>query len=452
MALYVLDADFYFFAPLYIKDWNAFEREFAHEQRWLKKSDRNKNTIKNFVSCFLGEDEAFEFPMQKGYAYRGQLQQSDKEALSSINGKLQFRSAKNKPLLPDREIFFEIKSNEIVIHITPDKNCALVYIQLRSVSPMTLDEVVFYNYHLHKSDKNQIPKVLMEGDKVCMKGRETLLEIIKEMLPEDAYEFSNSARFLSGVFARLDTSDGPDEEGIADALTRLSLAKDKNYRIPEEERSQVNKLFDNVWTHVSTEGMAAFVLSSDPGSESSFFIDFKDGAFRKSYLPLYLAATLADNAMNGSLRHLDEIADDMDEQDRLRETYMVYHFEPSNFVHLNRFMESIKKNQRFDLKFGTVTASIEARRTRNETIRLKQAEAAAQAQDRRDRNMENLLGFIGLGQVIFAILELLNPPYSIFGNKCADSLGLRVMSIFFVAFFLGLIIFLFAYFIRIRRK
>ena len=118
MPVKVLDADFYFIAPLYINDWAAFEKEFENKSKWTSRLGKGKGSLKNFLSGFLGEKEPREFPMQAGSAYNGLFQGSDNAALKSLNnGRLKFKSAKDKPLEAGDDILFTIESDAIVLNV-----------------------------------------------------------------------------------------------------------------------------------------------------------------------------------------------------------------------------------------------------------------------------------------------------------------------------------------------
>jgi len=308
-----------------------------------------------------------------------------------------------------------------------------------------------------------------DGEWVCSPGRATLVEIINGMLPENAFEYAYRDRFISSTLLRLDTSDNPDEAEISDSLVRLGLAEDHKYKTSAEASSKVKRLFDNIMTYASNEALATVVLSPDPDNEREFIKDFNKKAFNKSYLPLYLAAILADNCLKCALRHLDTIADDPDEQDRLREARMIYSFEAAQHTHLNKLMESIRADRQFELKYEAVTQSIEARRIRNESRRLKLEEEARKleeaarrleeervarqeaAQARRDRFMNLLLGFIGIGQVVFAVLQLAGANYIFGRSDNADSV-VKYFSLILSLVFFGLIIWLIIYLLKKPKK
>lgn len=466
MPVKVLDADFYFIAPLYINDWNAFEKEFKNTSKWTSRLGKGKGSLKNFLSCFLGEKEPQEFPMQAGSAYNGLFQGSDNAALKSLNnGRLKFKSAKDKPLDAGDDILFTIESDAIVLNVAPNHKCATVYINLKCRSEITLGQAVSLNYQLHKSDRQQSPKIYMkgqDGEWVCSPGRATLVEIINGMLPENAFEYAYRDRFISSTLLRLDTSDNPDEAEISDSLVRLGLAEDHKYKTSAEASSKVKRLFDNIMTYASNEALATVVLSPDPDNEREIITDFNKKAFNKSYLPLYLAAILADNCLKSALRHLDTIADDPDEQDRLREARMIYSFEPAQHTHLNKLMESIRADRQFELKYEAVTQSVEARRIRNEKERLELEKSEREAEEKalklekeridreeklqakRDRFMNILLGFIGIGQVVFAVLQLAGANF-ILGQSTGMNTGVRYTSLILSAVFFGLIIWLLIY-------
>ena len=64
-----------------------------------------------------------------------------------------------------------------------------------------------------------------------------------------------------------------------------------------------------------------------------------------------------------------------------------------------------------------------------------------QNREARDRNINFLLSFIGIGQVVFAILQLLGAE-SIFGSRAAESETLRIAAIVSTALFSAMIIYL----------
>lgn len=475
MPVKVLDADFYFIAPLYINDWNAFEKEFKNTSKWTSRLGKGKGSLKNFLSCFLGEKEPQEFPMQAGSAYNGLFQGSDNAALKSLNnGRLKFKSAKDKPLDAGDDILFTIESDAIVLNVAPNHKCATVYINLKCRSEITLGQAVSLNYQLHKSDRQQSPKIYMkgqDGEWVCSPGRATLVEIINGMLPENAFEYAYRDRFISSTLLRLDTSDNPDEAEISDSLVRLGLAEDYKYKTSAEASSKVKRLYDNILAYASNEALATVVLSPDPDNESEFIKDFNKKAFNKSYLPLYLAAILADNCLKGILRNIDMVADpeNIYEQDLLHEVQMIYKFEVANYTHLNRLMENIRAERQFDLKYDFVEKSVEARRNQKEALRLKREEEARKAEEaarnleekrlaqqekiqaRRDRFMNLLLGFIGIGQVIFAVLQLAGANYIFGRSDNADSI-VQYLSFTLSVVFIGLIIWLIIYLLKKPKK
>lgn len=473
MPVKVLDADFYFIAPIYINDWAAFEKEFENKSKWTSRLGKGKGSLKNFLSCFLGEKEPQEFPMQAGSAYNGLFQGSDNAALKSLNnGRLKFKSAKDKPLDAGDDILFTIESDAIVLNVAPNHKCATVYINLKCRSEITLGQAVSLNYQLHKSDRQQSPKIYMkgqDGEWVCSPGRATLVEIINGMLPENAFEYAYRDRFISSTLLRLDTSDNPDEAEISDSLVRLGLAEDHKYKTSAEASSKVRRLFDNIMTYASNEALATVVLSPDPDNEREIITDFNKKAFNKSYLPLYLAAILADNCLKSALRNLDTVALDPDEQDRLREARMIYSFEPANFSHLNKLMDSIRTDRYFELKYESVTQSVEARRIRNEKERLELEKSEREAEEKalklekeridreeklqakRDRFMNILLGFIGIGQVVFAVLQLAGANF-ILGQSTGMNTGVRYTSLILSAVFIALIIWLIIYLLKKPKK
>ena len=227
-------------------------------------------------------------------------------------------------------------------------------------------------------------------------------------------------------------------------------------------------MFNNILTSSSREGFAAIAISHDPEHELPFIVDFGT-TFNQSYLPLYLATTMADQVYVGAIRNMDQIATNVKEQDYLREARLVMAIPPSPYEHLNRQMERILQGRNLNEKYETIRESILSRKEQIEFERLevekqnrrialqkkeedeKMRREIEEKRETRDRRINFLLGFIGIGQVVFAILQLLGAN-NVMGNCVADSPELKIASIVMLTIFAGLIIYLLVRLFTERRK
>lgn len=486
LKLPVLNADFYLIAPINILNWEVFEQELSNKNikadkekdkageenkdvlKWVPKTNANSYIIRNHISVFLGEADSNELPMERGFAFKGSLQRSKNKKLSRFNSEVTFRTPKNEPLIDkgkDAETKFTI-DDEIVIHVAPNKKCALVYIVVRCEN-ITLDDAVEYNYKLHKTDDNQSPKIICKeenrpsGDSTVDEQErcETLIQIITAMLPDDkSYSFVNKSRFIPATCVTIDASsiqennqkDSSQKAGV-NALTYMGLAESIKYNITTKDKERVSKLFENIWTYSSNEGFAAIQFYIEQPNSRREPFKVRNSAFAQSYLPIYLTALLADTCLKSSLLHLDKVADDVDEQDRLRESRFVWHFEPSIHKHLIQLNKDVYENRNMDVKYKAVAESVEARRIRNESQRIQMEKEEHRRQEKRDRKLEFLLGFIGVGQVIFAIVELIGIK-EIWGEQweyvdCA----IRITKIV-ICIFVALIVYFVIYYINFNVK
>lgn len=459
-------ADFYVIFPFHIKDPNAFEDGLKASGIWERKTDCTKQTLKNIINSYLGEDEPSEFPIIPGQAFTGHIGKSPNPVFSSFTGKVTFKNAKGEFcfLKEDGSVRSFWPGFDVDLHIAPNRHSGVAFFQL-STGSCSLQEAVNINYTIQKCDPDQVPILCSFRDEawIPIDGRKTLKELFLGLLP-DAVSPENAARFLMASNVMVDTSTKPDTSALEDALTRLGMVKGWSYKIDDFEKKRCEHLFDNIWTYASHEGFATIALTPDIQKEK-FLNDFH-GRFPKSYLPIYLTTVLAELTYKSAIKHLNTISVSPDEQDRIRETRIMLMFEPSPYTHLIRLMNSIKEVWHFEEKYQVITSSINARIASIEAERLKierknqelalqrksEAEVARRAreeekqrerekQDRHDRTINLLLGFIGIGQVVFAILQLLGADY-VMGLSVANSRGLSIASIVMLAVFTALIIIL----------
>lgn len=463
-------ADYYVTFPFHINNWKDFDKDLHASGIWEAKTDCTRESLRNVVNSYLGEDKPVEFPIQSGLAYTGYIQRSSNKSLSSFAGEVAFRDAKGKmicmekrdPETGEQMVRTFWPEFEIDLHVAPNRHCGVAVMRL-STGDCSLKEAVEINYTIQKCDERQTPAIcsFRDGEWHVIEGRSSLSEIFLDVLPK-ALVPENEARFIMASCVMVDTSDGQDDLKLEDALMRLGMVKGWLYDLDKTDKKLCRKLFNNIWTYASHEGFAAIAMT--PDLEKERYLKEFHGRFAKSYLSVFIANVLADLTYRSALRNLDAVADSLEEQDRIQETRIMLRFEPSPYSHLIQLMNSMAEVWRFEEKYEVIAASIRARIDNKEAERLqvekrnqelaiqKKAEDDAarraledektrerEARERHDRNVNLLLGFIGLGQVLFAILQLLGAE-EVMGEAVAKSPELTIVSVIFsVGFFVMII-------------
>ena len=164
-----------------------------------------------------------------------------------------------------------------------------------------------------------------------------------------------------------------------------------------------------------------------------------------------------DQLYVSAIRNLDKVATDVKERDYLREAHLVLVIPPSQYEHLNKQMAQILQGRNLNEKYETIRDSITSRKELIEYERLqvekenqriaverkaqddKLRRCEEERRDARDRRINFLLGFIGVGQVIFAILQLLGAN-NVMGVNIANSFALNIITIAMLSIFTALII------------
>ncbi len=453
MSAKILNSDFYLICPLVINDWVAFSKNIEHRM-WSEYSKYRSYSIKPLLASFLGACQADDFPISKGLQFQGKLQNSGDKLISSLvdtKNSFFFVNKKGEKIQGIGDSY--CLSSTTQLYVSPNRSCALYLIKLVPASISILDEVVSAAYILHKVDHKQVPSICSENSY----SKITIRDIIETTLPHGGYLWESDSRFISATYARVDASSGDfNIDEVKQALVRLSLCKDEKYKINESEARKILPVFDNILTSSSREGFAAIALSNDPENELPFIADF-GSVFSQSYLPLYLATTLVDQLYVSAIRNLDKVATDVKERDYLREAHLVLVIPPSQYEHLNKQMAQILQGRNLNEKYETIRDSITSRKELIEYERLqvekenqriaverkaqddKLRRCEEERRDARDRRINFLLGFIGVGQVIFAILQLLGAN-NVMGVNIANSFALNIITIAMLSIFTALII------------
>ena len=458
-------ADFYVIYPFYIADGDAFWNSIGSAGIWEPKTNCSRQSLKNIVNTYLGEDDPIDFPIKRGLSYIGHIQNSSSPALKSFTGEIAFQNSKGEALFleKDNKVRSFWPDFDLELHITPNMHSGVLVFHL-ATGECHLSAAVDINYHIQKCDDDQIPLLcsFRGGEWAPQDGRRTLKELFQAVLPKDIISV-NDARFLMGSCVMVDTSSGiPSTKELDTVLTRLGMVKDWKYKLTELDVSRCLHLFNNIWAYSSLEGFATIAMTPDIEKET-FLKDFH-GRFPKSYLSVFLTTILADLTYKSALRNVDIVAGSTAEMDFIRETRVVLNLEPSHYTHLNRLFSRMKETWSFDQKYEVIVDSLNARARTIEAERLelekknrelaqkrendrmeerKKREAAIalekEIRDKRDRDINLLLGFIGIGQVVFAIIQLLGAE-NVAGWDVARSTALSWASVIFCALFFILIL------------
>lgn len=160
--------------------------------------------------------------------------------------------------------------------------------------------------------------------------------------------------------------------------------------ISEEDKKDVHNLFDNIFVHASPEGFCgAFRIIDD--QQSTKFMQKSSTTFLKSYLPIYSECVLLDLASFQLInrKHKNNLHE-LSEQ--FRELKLTQILPISRYSHLLQLKRIINGALSIMPKIESVSNyidNIKEERNRNQ-----------------ERMLNSLLGFMGVGQVLFAILGL----------------------------------------------
>lgn len=439
----VISADFYLIAPFRIIDWTSFSTNLPGI--WKPNHSYNEYSLKEHVANYLGYLKSSDNSMlSSGIAYEGNLQNSDDKFLTSWKGEITLCTEDGEE--PSKAIQLLTPGNMVTMHVAPNRKSGLAVIKLKS-SGGSLADVVTTNYYLHKADPTQNPYMKMktgfdrEKKLPIFSVRGVLLDIFKRILPNESYEWENPARYITASYVQIDTSSYKDLKEIQKELALLGQAKDDSYLLSVRTIDDALDLYQNIWTYASAEGFANIVLNDNPGKEPQFIKD-SASTFEKSYLPLFLTNVIADTVFSNALRNLDIVASDFEEQNKIRETRLVIALSASHYEHLNLLLSSCRAGRNLDEKYVSIVECIDARRMQLERERLeieKKQQASEQShreqEEERDRSLNYILGFIGIGQVVFAILQMTGVN-NILGKSFADGFSGKAFAWFWSALFI----------------
>ena len=421
----VSKASFYFIAPIRIIDSDAFVLELA-QKKWQPSHSYNTFSVTKEAAAFLGWTHADDFPAENGEVYVLNRQNSGVKELASLNNRLVAINRKGE-IIPETEAGVEMNPL-ITLHLAPGLQSGLAIMNF-TARDITMEQAVNLNYAFHKTDDKQAVRIMRKPSqrpdsdpeeqarlfKGMVEQSVALSQILSLALPNNAtYAFENEKRLITANCLLLDSNPRNEEVATKKLLTQMALAKNNTYALPADTPSKTFEIFDNIWAYSSIEGFTVVAFEQENNRQSAFIKNFL-GTFEVSYLPNYLMVLLVDLIYTNALRNIDEFAVNLTLQDRLRSARLVLNLATSHYEHLNRLIENINAQFLFDKKYAYIMESIQARGEqieRENNIR----------EENYQKNINLLIGIIGLGQVIFAVVELIGVT-EIFGHEFSEGRG-----------------------------
>ena len=433
----ITEADLYYIVPIHIKDYPAFEKGLL-AAGWGRPSDTrfdlyNKEAIYESEAAFLGIYDGTKSPLsQDGIcfvdlgnaapdtvlgAFRNAFRQEGRKG-----GKKLTFSIKKKFDDPAQVWIEGLTFGDILrIHVSPDKENALMllHLRLKPEKPQPLGLLTSTNYWLHKTD-HQAPVILADGEPVP--GYENLLSICTRLLnvsPDTAW-LVHPERLLSATYVQVSLPTGltgADRDAfkndLAEHIVHLGLSKGPFYEITAKEKEKILSLYENIQVYASSEGFCSVFLV-DKDHDNATFMGKSSTTFLKSYLPIFLASLLVDCISCGLLERntKDKLRE---ESERFRELKLLEVMPVSRYTHLQELKSLINNALAIPQKTETVSAYIDNLREHN--------------RQRQETYLNFLIGFMGVGQVAFAILELSRSPFS--GAGAVWKVSAILLSVFF---------------------
>ena len=290
--------------------------------------------------------------------------------------------------------------NVLRIHVSPDKTIALFIIHFRlphmGGALQSLQKVQSTNYWLHKTD-HQAPTIYVEGKVVT--GYETILNIITTLLNsnDDVAALYRPGRLLTATYVQVNPPLGMsagDANVFMDKVCRhvvsIGQSKDHKYEIAEDNNEAI-QLFNNIIVHVSPEGFCGTFINEDEKDNSSF-MSKSSTTFLKSYLPIFIECVLVDLISVNMLSQKGKKDDFRLRVEQFRELKLMSVMPVSRYSHLQQLKSIISDALSIPPKIETVSGYLEMLRE--------------QSKQRQESNLNILIGFMGVGQVVFAIIEL----------------------------------------------
>lgn len=411
----VNEADLYFLAPLKIYDYRRFEANLT-EAGWVRTSDvpyelYARDALYESEAAFLGILKDGASPLSKdGVCFvapdspgSGTILDHFRDTFKKNrnNGKaLEFAIKKKQQSGPD-PVWLEglAIGNILRIHVSPDKSIAIFLLHFRMPQKgnmcQSIRQVESTNYWLHKTD-DQAPLISVEGNLVP--GYETVPDIINSLLNSsgDVASPYHPGRLLTATYIQVkqpgQMTEKEQNDYVKDLrahIARIGLSKMQSYDISDADREGTFNLFRNIMVHTSPEGFCSAFLVEE-GQQNTCFMEKSSTTFLKSYLPIFIETLLVDLV---SVHMLDKKEPDRlcEQSEQFRELKLMEVMPVSRYTHLLQLKRIISNSLSVSSKIETVSEYLDALREQKE--------------QRQESYLNLMIGFLGIGQVVFAILQ-----------------------------------------------
>lgn len=445
----VNEADLYFLAPIRIINYQLFEAKLL-EAGWVRPSDVSfdlyaQDALYESEAAFLGILKDGVSPLSKdGECFVAPEFPKVGTVLSH------FRSTFTKKKDTGKALTFAIRKkrqfeadpiwleglsmgNITRIHVSPDKTIAVFLLHFRMPQKgnqtQSIKQVESTSYWLHKTDE-QAPQIIVDGHPIP--GFETVLEIINSLLnsSKEVASLYHPGRLLTATYVQINQpKQMPDDEydgymkDLRDYVTHIGLSKDQAYDISEADKEETFNLFNNILVHASPEGFCgAFLVEEE--QVNTGFMEKTSTTFLKSYLPIFIETVLVELA---SVHMLDRRETNRlrEQSERFRELKLMEAMPVSRYSHLLQLKTILSKALSIQPKIDTVSDYLDTLREQKE--------------QHQESFINFLIGFMGVGQVVFAILDLSRTSldsdrtaWQIVASGCSIVFGLLAFFIVFV--------------------
>ncbi len=440
-SILVNEADLYFLAPLRIKNYQTFEANLL-DAGWACPSDvpfdlYAQDALYESEAAFLGLLKDGVSPLTKdGVCFVAP--EAPKEGTMIHH----FRSTFKKNKYTGKPLTFSIKKkrkfesdpiwlegltlgNITRIHVSPDKNIAVFLLHFRLPQGgglcQSIQQVESTNYWLHKTDE-QAPLIIVDGN--AIPGFETVLDMITTLInsPAEVATLYHPGRLITATYVQIPvpelTSESERdvyEEELKNHVVHIGLSKDLAYDISEDDKQETHHLFKNIMVHSSPEGFCGAFLVRD-GQENTAFMEKTSTTFLKSYLPIFIETVIVELVSVNILDKKVGAKDKLNERsEQFRELKLMSIMPVSRYAHLQQLKSIISKALSITPKIETVSGYIE-------TLREQQKQ-------RQESIINLLIGFMGVGQVVFAILDL--SRFSLDTDRMRWQVAASILSVIF---------------------
>lgn len=430
----VNEADLYLLAPLRIYNYQLFEENLI-KAGWVRPSDvpfelYAQDALYESEAAFLGILKDGVSPLSKDgicfmapeFPQNGTILSHFRSTFKNGN-KLTFAGKKKRKNEYDSTWLDGLTVGNITrIHISPDKAIAMFLLHFRipqkANTCQSIELVESTSYWLHKTDA-QAPQICVEGHSVP--GFETVLDIINNLLnsSKDVASLYHPGRLITATYVQVNMPEQVTESYMKDlknCVAHIGQSKDQSYEISDADRDETFNLFDNIMVHASPEGFCgAFLVKKD--QDNTRFMEKSSTIFLKSYLPVFIETQIVDLI---SVHMLDKKVPCklLELSEQFRELKLMEYMPVSRYSHLLQLRKIISRALSISPKIDTVSGYLDVLREHNER--------------RHEYIISFLLGFMGVGQVLYAALDLWRTAFET--NRIVWKTVASIYSLFFIIF------------------